>query len=755
LSENERMQNPEGHLMAYAFEWLAEWSGHKNVPLPASLPAGARRQHGPYRDLLGGAWEPPDPGDPLLSIFSRVRGPDGKAEVPQRYWPARDLMLDQVAMPKSEAEARQADREVLWRGFTDGLSQVLKLPSEAGNARLEAFGHLLHRCAWAVTCSYGEPGVSLYEEFRALAALVYASGCSEQPADQFLLVGGDIPGIQKTIYTITSKGAAKGLRGRSFFIQLLGDAVVRRLLAELGLPEANVIYTAGGNFMLLAPAGVGTKIDGVGVAINQKLLKAFESDLALCLAYQELDADQVGDAAFATKASRELKNQIGRQKRRRFADIAQDNWQAVFAPDGEGGVRFCAVCQHEWKKGERGKNLEDGGWVCPQCAGFEELAQDIARDRPLMLVGDQRPEGPAKGWQDLLWEVTGQWYDFLPDLKRTLPPGARVYRLNEPDFLDGPALGFRLIANTTPKNADGQVRTFEDLAEGAEGLKRVGVLRMDVDDLGRVLTQWLPERTMTSTSALSHALDRFFTGWLDAICQEVMAQPPMKGAGQGRSELLYVIYAGGDDLFVVGAWDLMPLLADQIQQYFAAYVGGNPHLHISAGITLEDRKFPLYQAADRAGDALDHGAKEMPERPVDGQKVKKSAVTFLGKTVGWEKVPFVKDLTEQLIDLTEKQGVPRSLLGTMRAIHDRYYEDVRRARERGLEGNKVYYGPWMWRKVYQLSRIGQRYEREAAQQVAEQIKDLETRVLTRENMPFVGLATRWAEYLTRGGRDHE
>jgi hypothetical protein len=80
---------------------------------------------------------------------------------------------------------------------------------------------------------------------------------------------------------------------------------------------------------------------------------------------------------------------------------------------------------------------------------------------------------------------------------------------------------------------------------------------------------------------------------------------------------------------------------------------------------------------------------------------------------------------------------------------------VRRARERGLEGNKVYYGPWMWRKVYQLSRIGQRYEREAAQQVAEQIKDLETRVLTRENMPFVGLATRWAEYLTRGGRDHE
>ncbi len=59
---------------------------------------------------------------------------------------------------------------------------------------------------------------------------MHASGCGPEPAPTFSLVGGDIPGIQRTIYTITSKGAAKGLRGRSAFIQLLGDAVVRRVL---------------------------------------------------------------------------------------------------------------------------------------------------------------------------------------------------------------------------------------------------------------------------------------------------------------------------------------------------------------------------------------------------------------------------------------------------------------------------------------------------------------------------------------------
>ena len=223
----------------------------------------------------------------------------------------------------------------------------------------------------------------------------------------------------------------------------------------------------------------------------------------------------------------------------------------------------------------------------------------------------------------------------------------------------------------------------------------------------------------------------------------------MSGVPDGRGDLLYVIYAGGDDLFVVGAWDLMPLLAERIQQRFTAYVGGNPYLHISAGITLEDRKFPLYQAADRAGDALDHGAKEMPARPVDGLETAKSAVSLLGASVGWEPgaYPFVKDLAGQLVWLTRSRGVPHSLLATLRAIHNRYREDVKEARKRGLEGEKVYYGPWMWRKVYQLSRLGGRYDPE----VKEAIEKLEQEVLVKEKMPYVGLATRWAEYLTRGG----
>ncbi len=737
--------------MAYAIRWLGRWSGQDPGNLLAGLPEDGGELD-PYRRLLAGDRLPTEPAAPLLSIFSRVKDPHGKAQVPPRYWPPGKLDLNEIPMPQEDVKPTEAEVKSLWRGFAAEAAQVLKLPIEAG-ARFEAFTHLLHKWAWAVPCSYGEPGVSLYDEFRVLSALVHASGCARRPAGEFLLVGGDIPGIQSFVYTITSKGAAKGLRGRSFFLQLLGDAVARRLLAELELPGSNVIYAAGGNLMLLAPAGVENKIGEVGAAINRQMFRAFEGDLALCLACCPLPATQVGSSDFA-EASRRLHQRLGRQKRRRFADIAEKEWDKVFGPEGQGGVQFCAVCQHERRKGEKGERLEDGGWVCPQCTGFQELAQAIARDPLLIVVGQRRPDGDGEGWQELLWELTGRWYAFGQDLAAYVPPDARAYYLNHLAYLNESVQGYRLIANTTPRGEDGLVKTFEDLADGAVGLKRVGVLRMDVDDLGQVLIRWLPDRTMASTSALSHALDRFFTGWLDAICSEVAAAPQMAGVPGNRGDLLYVIYAGGDDLFVVGAWNLIPLLAERIHRRFAAYVGHNPNLHISAGITLEDRKFPLYQAADRAGGALEQGAKEWT-RQVEGRPVKKNAVCFLNQVVGWEAkgYPFVKELTEQLVWLIEEQRVPRSLLTTLRAICAQYEEDVRRARERGLKDDRMYYGPWLWRKVYQLSRIGQRYDKEDTKEIAMAIKKLEEEVLTREQMPYVGLATRWAEYLTRGGHE--
>lgn len=67
------------------------------------------------------------------------------------------------------------------------------------------------------------------------------------------LVGGDFSGIQPYIYQITSKYAKRNLKGRSFYLQLLSDSIVRYLLSRLKLGEDNVICNAGGCFCITMP----------------------------------------------------------------------------------------------------------------------------------------------------------------------------------------------------------------------------------------------------------------------------------------------------------------------------------------------------------------------------------------------------------------------------------------------------------------------------------------------------------------------
>ena len=98
----------------------------------------------------------------------------------------------------------------------------------------ERFFHLMRKYATTLPNTYGEPGVSLFEQWKMIAALVGISDDVNRPPAWLGLVGGDIPGIQRTINTITSKGAAKAMRGRSAFVQLLGTRWSRNCWTSLG-----------------------------------------------------------------------------------------------------------------------------------------------------------------------------------------------------------------------------------------------------------------------------------------------------------------------------------------------------------------------------------------------------------------------------------------------------------------------------------------------------------------------------------------
>lgn len=69
----------------------------------------------------------------------------------------------------------------------------------------------------------------------------------------FILLGADISGIQNFIYNISFNGALKGLRSRSFYLEIILEYIVDELLDELELTRNNVLYTGGGRTYLILP----------------------------------------------------------------------------------------------------------------------------------------------------------------------------------------------------------------------------------------------------------------------------------------------------------------------------------------------------------------------------------------------------------------------------------------------------------------------------------------------------------------------
>jgi len=365
------------------------------------------------------------------------------------------------------------------------------------------------------------------------------------------------------------------------------------------------------------------------------------------------------------------------------------------------------------------------------------------------------------------------WYAYGPvDTLKHLPD-TRLYIVNDTAFTGRQAHGFRFLANATPhvtkgdveywqqhpkegkeRPREGTIRTFEQMARVSRGIRRIGVLRMDLDDLGQILVHRLESRTMAAASTLSAALERFFAGWLNEVCRQVNELHANDKQGKERGNRVYVIYAGGDDLFIVGSWDLMPELAGRIRNSFCAYTGNNPALHISAGITIEGETFPLYQAAQRSGQALEE-AKDYSHK-----KVKKDAITFLSLPVKWDEwqrevLPRLKTIVE----LTGGDGpAPAALIQILQNVYARYDEQVKRRNAWLREHNKpvpaepqyrVYYGPWMWREAYALARMANRLHRAGDRDAAAKVRGLAVGTLSPLCVRYVGLAARWAELLIR------
>ena len=220
---------------------------------------------------------------------------------------------------------------------------------------------------------------------------------------------------------------------------------------------------------------------------------------------------------------------LRREKDRWFANLVQrdpQRYSAIFGPFGQGGpitrdgesTTICKVCHVDVTLAIRNED-EDGETYCLQCLSFERLASQIWRAHWLVVSSvSQSSPRPQVAWDDSL-TAFGFRYEFRAAMleNRGFPPRS-VYRLNDVEGFLGDsgdiAYGVRGLTNLTPhvvENGREVIRDISTMAQSdATGVRRYGVLRMDVDDLGAVFGAALRYRDLLHTSALSAAVKLFF-----------------------------------------------------------------------------------------------------------------------------------------------------------------------------------------------------------------------------------------------------
>lgn len=181
-----------------------------------------------------------------------------------------------------------------------------------------------------------------------------------------------------------------------------------------------------------------------------------------------------------------------------------------------------------------------------------------------------------------------------------------------------------------------QIADFETLALNSQGVEAIAVLKADVDGMGDFIKNSDVTDSFENFDIFSKTLDSFFS---IHIPREMKARFPHT----------YVIFAGGDDLLLVGAWSEILELARFIESEFKNFIK-NKNLSISFGIALAKPTAPISY--------LTNVCEELLERAKSYEKdgVKKDAITLFGETARWSEYRRVFDaVTCELSNLADDE----------------------------------------------------------------------------------------------------
>ena len=559
-------------------------------------------------------------GENLYSIFNILN----KNNESKKYDASILYENEKVNVPKDIAAK---PNEEFYKTIKEKLSKKLEVSSEDMDF-INSFLELLEQTTSYMPVSKDEnTDISVYEHIKqsiAIGSVIFEylteNGKFEEQEQicsnpkgfysekSMLLYSMDFSGIQSFIYGQYGKeDVLKNLRARSFYLEILMENIIDELLNKLELSGANLLYAGGGHayFILANTEKTKTLIKDFDADVKNWMQDTFGIDLYVGTGYAQCSCNEASAAVSENKLRRYSASQIKILNKGKKAD----------------GERECRICYSSY-------NLNSDG-VCSICEGFAKLSGNILKREIFTVVNDVK-----KG--------------ILPIYKGGYLSAENVSRRDGEEYLrTNKNILIRAYSKNSLYKGNNYIKTIyagdyhdadtlEDLVKDSIGIKRLGVLRGDIDNLGKAFVGGFDseKQTLSKSAAFSRKLTQFFKYDINNILKNAEYKIPYFDSKGNESEnrKIAVIYSGGDDVFVVGAWkDILEFSID-LYNNLKEYTQGR--LTISAGLGMYMPKYPISYMAEKTGE-LEDCSKKLED---------KNAITLFDKDNSYHWDEFIEEV---------------------------------------------------------------------------------------------------------------
>ena len=619
-------------------------------------------------------------------VFEEYNAEDRENFKQQRLWHLFDEKKQFKIAPLSpenifaeEEKTVLNEYNPLWEAFEQDLKEI----KEQGNSLNDAFtiDYLLKKYTTFIPSSTSfktknydavKANIPLYEHSKTTTIFTAAlyklheldnhnivnyykdkSGNIEQ--NDLLLIAGDFFGIQKFIFNdVPTAKASKILRAKSAYIQLLTKIVAFYIVEQLGLSYQSIISTSAGKFEILGTNDEKSKekLNEIQKELDHFFIDRYFAETGIGLSYTECSlADFIIPGRYKKDLRKRVDEAVEASKYRKF-NLAHLDKPHMQIDEGIDNQNLCQLCNK--KKGSERRQNSNSYMACSDCQAFVDIGQQLAKKPYLAITKDPTTI-----------EIFGGFYIKFIDNPKVFKNSIAVFDISKEDTFKGYAKWELSSYVATQKRLSNEekvflksklkedevltdVLTFSDLAhlsvkEGIKedrrehGVEVLMALKGDVDFMGRFIRDSDVTNSFARFNFFSRMVDYFFSVYVPHLMQEKYPDT-------------YTVFAGGDDLFVLGAWDEVLRLSQEVQEKFKAFCEGN--MSFSVGLIMTKPNKPINFVANIAEEALEE-SKEY-KKTQSFQEKEKNAITLFNETLGWNEYLEMKKNFEAIQEAAAK-----------------------------------------------------------------------------------------------------